>query len=338
MPKFQSVPVVDISSLVSAGTHSFDDKQVSVAKEIANACKDVGFFYVINHGIPNELLNQVQIQMNHFFALTSEEKTKISIGLSNCHRGYFGLGEENLETGEEKLEPTYDLKEGFDSGIHVPDPEANPQLAGIPNYGPNQWPSAELLPNFQPTIESYFSQVFELGLTLLRAFAVSLELPLDYFEKYYKGEVPPMPILRLLRYPPQPENAPSGVMGCGPHSDYGFVTILFQDDVGGLEVFSSDGEWVKAPPIPYSLVVNVGDMMARLTNDLFSATVHRVFNYSNRERFSIPFFFDPEFNTKIDCLASCVDENRPKKYPPVVYGEHLIKILNATYTYRKQSD
>jgi len=293
---------------------------------------------VINHGISTALLDNVQAQMKLFFELPAEEKSKISIGLSKCHRGYFGLGEENLDSGEEKSDASYDLKEGFDSGIHVPHPENDPKLEGIPNYGPNQWPSRDLLPNFEVTIESYFKHVFELGLTILRAFAVSLGLPVSYFEQYYKGTVPPMPILRLLRYPPQPENAPIGVMGCGPHSDYGFVTILFQDEVGGLEVFSSDGEWVKAPPIPYSLVVNVGDMMARLTNDIFSATVHRVFNYSNRERYSIPFFFDPEFNTRVESLESCVEEERPKKYPPVVYGEHLIKILNATYTYRKNED
>eukprot|EP01113_Clastostelium_recurvatum_P050648 TRINITY_DN9635_c0_g1_i4.p1 TRINITY_DN9635_c0_g1~~TRINITY_DN9635_c0_g1_i4.p1 ORF type:complete len:294 (-),score=64.11 TRINITY_DN9635_c0_g1_i4:84-965(-) len=290
-------------------------------------------------------MNQVREQMKLFFNLPDEEKRKISNTLSPCHRGYFGIGDENLDADAKQI----DLKEGIDIGIDIPNPEQNSSIAGLPNYGPNLWPPSSVLSSFRPTLEAYFDKVFQLGLTLLGAFARALDLPELYFNQFYLGERPAMPILRLLRYPPQPgrnddaaskngdESKEDVHIGCGAHSDYGFITILYQDDVGGLELQNSAGAWVPAPPIPGSLVVNIGDMMARITNDVYSATRHRVVNYSrNRERFSIPFFFDPEFHTTVECLPSCMGPDRPSKYGKVMYGEHLMKILDSTWTYRQQ--
>jgi isopenicillin N synthase-like dioxygenase len=170
-----------------------------------------------------------------------------------------------------------------------------------------------------------------LAAQLMEAFALSLHLPEKYFHPMLDEA---MGALRLLHYPPQPPADDARVVGTGSHTDYGCLTILAQDSVGGLQVRNSAGEWVAAPPVPGAFVVNIGDQMARWTNDVFGATHHRVINTSGRERYSMPFFFEPNFDAVISCLETCRSPEHPAKYADVVAGEYLVSRFDDTFSYR----
>ncbi len=315
---FQSIPVIDLAPLLTGR-----DK-AAVAEAVGQACREVGFLYIAGHGVPPALVDRCFAEIRRFFALSDERKMAVHMRRSPCHRGYYPLFEENTDP-----DLTADLKEGFDIALELgtEDPDV---IAGKPLHGPNQWP--EDLPGFRETLEDYYAAMRRLARQLLRAFALSLEIPEDFFEDKVDK---PLAQLRTLHYPPQAGHVEAETLGCGAHTDYGCLTILAQDDVGGLQLCNSAGEWIAAPPIPGTFVVNIGDQMARWTNDLFAATRHRVINTSGRERYSLPFFFDPNYDTVVECLDSCRDVAHPSKYPPVKAGEYLLERFDATYSYRQ---
>jgi isopenicillin N synthase-like dioxygenase len=217
-----------------------------------------------------------------------------------------------------------DLKEGFYVGEDLPptDPRV---IAGLFNHGPNQWPPT--LPSFRPVLESYFSAMAGLATTLMRGMALSLDLEEDYFDAFCADQ---MAILRLLHYPPQPANPMPDEKGCGAHTDWGCLTLLWQDDAGGLQVHT-EGEWMPAPPIPGTYVVNVGDLFARWTNDLYRSTLHRVINASGRERYSIPYFFEGNPTHEVACIPTCLAPGASPLYAPTTLNEHLQEMYRRTY-------
>jgi len=321
---FTEIPVIDIWAILNLPRN--DERYIRTANEIGDACKNVGFFYIKNHGIPTEMVMRTFECAKEFFELSLDKKKKVSIANSTNHRGYFGVGEEVLD------EADADLKEGIDIGLELPDDDID-VVNKTPNYGPNQWPS-DLPLQWKNDVLEYFDAGMNLGRKLIASFAVYLKLDEDYFTEMYKK---PITILRFLKYPPNTQKQFENQLGCGAHTDYGFLTILVQDTVGGLQVQNTEGKWIDAKPIEGTFVINVGDMMPMLTNDLFRATSHRVISpYSESNRYSIPLFFDPHYNTTVECLQSCISKENPAKYPPVIYGEHLLQRLNATYTYRKK--
>ncbi len=166
---------------------------------------------------------------------------------------------------------------------------------------------------------------------MVGAIALSLGLPADSLDRYFEQ---PTTFLRLLHYPTQPQE--EGLFGSAPHTDYGFITLLAQDNVGGLEVKNKAGDWVPAPPVPDSFVMNVGDILARWSNDQFVSTPHRVINRSGRERYSQPFFFDPSMDETIEALSVCVPAGTSPKYEPVLYGDYLMERIDKNYHYRKK--
>ncbi len=182
-------------------------------------------------------------------------------------------------------------------------------------------------------IAASYGALSGLGRAILQAFALSLELPEDHFERWLTG---PMATLGPLHYPPQAGAITEARIGAGAHTDFGCLTILWQDAAGGLQVRNTAGQWLDAPPIEGSFVVNIGDMMARWTNDLFTSTYHRVINTSGRDRYSMPFFFDPDFNADLTALATCVGPDRPAKYPPTTGGQYLLDRINATFDYHRE--
>jgi isopenicillin N synthase-like dioxygenase len=204
---------------------------------------------------------------------------------------------------------------------------------GTPLNGPNQWPAD--LPGFREAVRAYDTALRGFCLRLLRPIALALDLPGDALARYFRQ---PTTFLRLLHYPPQPADAPDDGFGSAPHTDYGFVTILAQDDVGGLEVRPRDGDWIAAPPIPGSFVVNVADMLARWTNDRWQSTPHRVKNLSPGDRYSCPYFFDMDLNCTIACLDTCHGAANPPRYQPVRYGDYLLERLDRNYAYRKPAE
>jgi isopenicillin N synthase-like dioxygenase len=226
----------------------------------------------------------------------------------------------------ESLDPTKapDLKEGYNIGLDLApdDPEI---LAKAPLRALNLWPE---LPGFRDIMLEYYDAMLTLGRTLHTAFATELGLATDFFEDKLQR---PLATLRLLHYPPSPPDIEEGQLGAGEHTDYGCVTLLATDEVGGLEVRTRDGAWLSAPYIPDTFVCNIGDCLMRWTNDLYVSTPHRVVNPSGRERYSVPFFLDPDPDAVVACLPGCATDDNPAKYPPIRGDDYLLSRLNPTY-------
>jgi len=316
------IPVIDFAPFL----HGDAPARAAVAEKIGDACRNIGFFYVINHGVPETLVADVYAQSKRFFALPAAQKAEIAIENSLCHRGYFQLGGENLDPARQKT--VGDLKEGIKIGRDLP---ATHKLvaAGTPLHGPNQWP--QNLPGWREVMEDYYAAMEFLGRELLHAFALALDIPETYFDRWLDA---PMTTLGPLHYPPQRGHITEAQIGAGAHTDYGCLTMLAQDDAGGLQVRNAAGIFIDAPPIPGSFVVNIGDMMERWTNGVFTSTLHRVINISGRERYSIPFFFDPDFYAPVECLTTCLGDGA--KFPPTTAGQHLLDMINASFSYHKE--
>jgi isopenicillin N synthase-like dioxygenase len=316
------IPVIDVSAFL----HGDAAARAAVAQKIGDACRNIGFFYVINHGVPEALVANVYAQSKRFFALPAAQKAEIAIENSACHRGYFQLGGENLDPARQKA--AGDLKEGVKIGRDLP---ATHKLvtAGTPLHGPNQWPANP--PGWREVMEDYYAAMEFLGRELLHAFALALGIPEAYFDGWLDA---PMTTLGPLHYPPQRGHITEAQIGAGAHTDYGCLTILAQDDAGGLQVRNAAGIFIDAPPIPGTFVVNIGDMMERWTNGVFTSTLHRVINISGRERYSIPFFFDPDFHAPVECLKTCLGDGA--KFPPTTAGQHLLDMINASFSYHKE--
>jgi isopenicillin N synthase-like dioxygenase len=312
------IPVIDFAPFLRGAPA----ERAKVAKTIGEACRNIGFFYVTNHGVPDSLVTETFAEAKRFFSLPESVKAEVAIEHSSCHRGYFSTGGENLDPAKQK---TGDLKEGYKIGRDL---QADHPLvrAGTPLHGPNQWPSN--LPGWRQTMTAYYDAMERLGREMLHAFALSLGLAETYFDAWLTA---PMTTLGPLHYPPQTGHITEAQLGAGAHTDYGCLTLLAQDDAGGLQVRNASGQWVAADPVPSSFVVNIGDMMERWTNGVFTSTLHRVINASGRERYSLPFFFDPDFHTPVACLDTCLGAGA--KYPPITAGQHLLDKINASFIY-----
>ena len=306
----EHLPLIDIAALRSGVARECHE----VVDKIGSACRDKGFFYIVGHGISPHLIDDAVTQMRKFFALPLDAKLATRGGLIDCRRGYEPIGGQMLDPGTMP-----DLKEAFDVGTELPatDPRVT---AGKFNHGPNHWPSG--MPGFRSAMDAYFPAMLDLSQRLLSAIGLSLGLADDHFDGFYRD---PVAILRLLHYPSQQPHAIASEIGAGAHTDWGAITILLQDDVGGLQI--QDGEsWIHVQPIPGSYVVNLGDLIARWTNDRFRSTVHRVVNFSGRDRYSIPFFYDGNPDYHVACLPNCSGPEDPPKYRPITGEGHIIEM------------
>jgi len=313
---FDKIPVIDLEPMFS-GDAAAKDK---LAVELRKACIEVGFFYIKNHHFPDEVRRRTFAVAETYFAQSDAQKMANHVSKSKNIRGYAALLEENTD-------PTArgDLHESFDIALEVPadDPDV---LAGKVLYGPNQWPDGNAA--FRSALEDYHAAMIALSHHLLHAFALALGLE----ETYFDGMVDkPLATLRVLHYPPQFGEIDDRQIGIGAHSDYECFTILAQDTVPALQVLNAGGAWIAADPLPGCFVVNIGDQMARWTNDLFASTVHRAINRSGKDRYSIPFFFGPNYDTVVEVLPSCVDEGHPAKYPPVSSGDYVNGRFTETF-------
>lgn len=311
---FDRIPVVDVAPLLDGS-----GKQ-EVARQIRWALSNAGFMFVKNHGIAQGFVDEVFDATRRFFDLPIGRKMALHVSNSGVAlRGYIEPFGENTDPGK-----TRDLKECFDIGPERAAPEG-------PFFGPNQWP--EGFPEFRRLVYGYHQKMVELSKTLLRGIALSLDLPETHFEGLMKD---PISIQRLLHYPPQNGQVSEDIIGIGAHTDYGNLTILAQDDVGGLQVMNRDGDWIEGTPIRGHFVINIGDLIQKLTNDIYLANMHRVVNTSGRERYSIPFFIDADYDAVIAPLPSCVSAANPQRYPPVTCGAHKFGRFAASYAHLKQ--
>jgi isopenicillin N synthase-like dioxygenase len=321
-----AIPVIDVAALKANDLAA----RQATAEQIGTACREVGFFYIKNHGISEQQVAATFAAARQFFALPLARKQAIAIEQSPCHRGYFALGGENLDPLRQQ--GAGDLKEGIKIGRDLP-PDHPRVQAGTPLHGPNQWPSD--WPDWRETMQGYYTACQQLGLRLMRALALALDLPEHYFDAYLRE---PMATLGPLHYPPQSGSITEAQIGAGAHTDFGCLTLLAQDTSGGLQVRNLAGEWLDAPPIPGTLVVNIGDMLARWTNDQLRSTLHRVINRSGGERYSLPFFYDPEFDTPLACLETCTGPDNPPRYPPTTAGQYLLDRINETFAYHRAAE
>jgi isopenicillin N synthase-like dioxygenase len=313
----ESLPIIDVGGLRSAHL----DERKTVAREIRSACEQHGFFYVRNHGIDAALIARVFAEAEHFFDQPEARKLALDKKYSPCNRGYEPLRAQTLEAGAPP-----DLKESFYIGEDISVDDARVK-AGRFNTGPNQWPQD--LPSFRAPMDAYYLAARALGMQLIRGLALSLDLPEDYFENYLQQ---PACTLRLLHYPPQPAQPMPGEKGCGAHTDFGGITLLLQDDAGGLQVLDTASDsWIDAPPVPGAYVVNLGDMFERWTNGRYRSTLHRVTNLSGRERYSVPFFFTGNPQQLVQCLPTCLTKGEAPKYAPVTVEQHMIECYRRTY-------
>lgn len=277
-----AVPVIDISALVT----SCGDRG-AVARQLGEACRDVGFFSIAGHGVEPDLQARLEALSRRFFTL--DGATKATIAMSKAGRAWRGY----FPTGGELTSGRPDLKEGLYFGSEL-GPDHPDVRAGRPLHGANLFPGA--LPEMRDVVLQYMRSLTSLGHALMRGLSLSLGLAESYFHNHFTHD--PLTLFRIFNYPADRGVEDPFPWGVGEHTDYGVLTILKQDDCGGLEVRGTSG-WLQAPPIPDTFVCNIGDMLERMTGGLYRSTPHRVRNTSGRDRLSWPFFFDPGFHTEV---------------------------------------
>lgn len=318
------IPLIDISPL--RADNRAPDEIKTMATALSEACRMHGFFYVVGHGVSTELIERMEAQSIEFFSLSEEEKMNISMKKGGrAWRGYFPLGGE-LTSG------VPDLKEGVYFGNELDCMDWRVK-AGMPMHGPNLLPQYPT--NFGRTVFEYMEQVAATGHLIMEAIALSLGLEGNYFKARLTAD--PLILFRIFHYPPQPAGAK--LWGVGEHTDYGLLTILLQDNVGGLQV-KSRGQWVDAPPVSGTLVCNIGDMLDRMTGGLYRSTPHRVLNVSGKKRLSFPLFFDPSFTSKVERIEGIgtVDDDRDQRWDGAsvhdfegTYGDYLLRKVSGAF-------
>jgi len=320
---FSAIPILDVSPLYSGDANAVRQ----VADTLRSYLETVGFLYVSNHDVPEASVQAVREASRRFFALPEDDKLKIRIDRN--FRGYLPIASSTIVTSSvaQISKPNQSESLMIMHEVAADDPDA---VAQKPLQGPNQWPDESQVPGFRATIEDYVTRMEALGRKLVSAISVSFGMAPGDLDPWFDK---PTTFLRLLHYPTQPQE--EGLFGSAPHTDYGFITLLAQDDVGGLEVRNKAGEWVAAPPVPGSFVMNVGDILARWSNNRFVSTPHRVINRSGTERYSQPFFFDPSMDHTIAALAGCVPAGETPVHEPVVYRDYLMERIDKNYHYRK---
>ena len=276
------LPVIDVRSLIfeSPGMQA-------TADEIGRACRDTGFFYVKNHGVPKDLERKLETEAKKFFAKSQSEKMRYSMEKGGrAWRGYFQVGAELTSN-----QP--DLKEGVYFGTELSD--HHPLVVKkTPMHGANLFPNDQ--PQLRSAVLEYIAAVTDLGHALMKGLSISLGLDADYFNRLYTND--PLILFRIFNYPAAKSSVEQSQWGVGEHTDYGVLTILKQDHSGGLQVKSRRG-WIEAPPIEDTFVCNIGDMLDRMTGGLYKSTPHRVRNKSGGDRISFPLFFDPNFFSEV---------------------------------------
>ena len=326
-----AVPVIDISPYRRGDR----DARRALAAEVDRTCREIGFMVIAGHGVDPELIEAVESASRTFFDLPLAEKMRIVRPAPDVTRGYMPLKAEVLvrsRGGDAQGQNKGDLNESLMIGpVDVTDAPYYIASAAGRHFAPNLWPARP--DGLREAYESYYRVMDALAIDLMRIFALALDLPEKYFDASVDRSISR---LRVRNYP-APEMAPEpGQLRASAHSDYGSLTILKTEDrPGGLQVQGSDGEWLDVPHVPGCFVVNIGDMLARWTNDRWVSTLHRVVNppldrVAGSRRQSVVFFQNPNYDALVACLPSCANAANPPKYPPTTSGGHLREKFLAT--------
>ncbi|TVR77596.1 MAG: isopenicillin N synthase family oxygenase [Chitinophagaceae bacterium] len=301
------VPVVDLSEY----TNGTPEQKAAFVKKLGNAYEDVGFVSVINHGIDKALIDSFYDKVQKFFALPTEIKKKYEVPGLSGQRGYTSFGKEHA-----KHSNVADLKEFWQFGQEI---EGDDEIGK--DYPSNV--EVEEMPDFNKTGITLYKNFENAGNKLLTAIAEYLNLEADYFDdKIFNGNS----ILRAIHYPPI-TSEPESAIRAEQHEDINLITLLVGASAEGLQLLNKKGEWQDVVAKPGAIIVNVGDMLQRLTNNKLRSTTHRVVNPPREKwhtsRFSIPFFLHPRSEMRLDCLDNCIDASNPKAYDPISAGEYL---------------
>lgn len=313
----EGIPLIDFAP--------FREGNAATRKEIASliyrACHEIGFMYLKHPGIDSDLVAKTFEQSRKLFDLPLSEKNKLAWSDKFSNRGYVGVGRERLDDSKPG-----DLKEAYNIGKESKLTQSKAQ----PSLSCNRWLEED--ESFCDTMLEFFSACNNVAMNLCEAMAIALGLTESFFaDRHDKQDN----TLRLLHYPPLERTPEPKQLRAGQHSDYGSFTLLFQDTVGGLEVRKVGGEWIEAPFIPETIVVNTGDLTERWTNHVFRSTKHRVRIpqelRAKQSRYAIAYFCHPNPDTEINCLKTCQSKECPPLYPPITAGDYLLSRLKATY-------
>jgi len=302
-----AIPVVDLSDFLSGD----ESRKKKFVNELGKAYEEVGFVSVKNHGIPDDLIADLYKYVQQFFAMPSDVKKKYEVPGLAGQRGYTSFGKEHAKGSDAP-----DLKEFFQFGQKVEDGDSVKS-----EYPENV--KIEEVAGFNPTLEKAYRAFEKSGRALLQAIALYLGLDEHYFDAHiHNGNS----ILRAIHYPPI-TSEPKSAIRAEQHEDINLITLLVGASADGLQILTKQNEWVGVTSLPEQIVVNVGDMLQRLTNNKLKSTTHRVVNPPREmwhtSRFSIPFFLHPRSNMSLAALGSCIDDKHPKAYPDATAGEYL---------------
>ena len=318
------IPVIDLGPYLTARPHA----SAATAAELGRALQDVGFFVIVNHGIPQTLIDATFAEARRFHAQPVD--AKLALRMNEHNNGYMMLGRYAVWTSDVNANDKPDLNEAF--FIKRERGPADPLVrAGRRFAGPNQWPAN--LPGFREAVLAYTDAVDALGRQLLPLCATALDLPPTTFDGAFAES---QFSFRLTHYPPVAAEA--NQFGIAPHTDANFLTFLAQSEVPGLQVRMPDGTWVDVPYVPGSFAVNSGDMMQRWTNHRFKSTPHRALPPVGRPRYAIPYFMGPHLDTEIACLPTCQGPGNPPRDPPITYATYLDWWYDTNYNATRQRD
>ncbi|MEJ0071741.1 MAG: 2-oxoglutarate and iron-dependent oxygenase domain-containing protein [Pseudomonadota bacterium] len=317
------IPVIDYGPYFAGEAGALE----RLGAEVRHACEEIGFFYVINHGVPAALVDRAFAASRRFHAIPLDQKLALSLNQNNIGYLPINASAQNASTVHKATKPNQN--ESFfvshDRGPDHPD-----VVAGKTLRGRNQWPGG--LPSFRDDVMAYHEALGALCARMIPAFAAALDLPPDYFTPLFANEA--HTTLRMLRYPPQAV-VEDNQFGQAPHTDNSFMTVLARTEVPGLAVRLPSGEWFPPPLVRGTFLVNLGNMMRRFSNDRFLSTPHGVLNDSGTDRYSLAYFHSPNPDAVIAPVPSCVAADNPPKYPPAVYRDLILEFFRANYFHQR---
>lgn len=324
-PVSDRIPVLDIGPYLAGEPGA----RRRLASDIARTAADTGFLVIVNHGIPQTLIDATFAVASAFFDRAEDFKMALKVGDLNI--GYLPYGAQIVRTSKINVNTKPNLSESFYI-VNDLAPDDARILNGDPLYGLNRWPPG--MHAFKTATLAYIAAMASLADKMVSAVATALDLPPYYFTNAFTDE--PTRTLRLIRYPSH-DGAEDNQFGFAPHIDTNFLTLLAQSALPGLEVRTAQGEWIRPAPIPGAFVVNTGEMLGRYSNDRFIATPHRVVNDNNSLRHAIPFFYGPGLNATIAPVPTCVSAEMPAKYEPLLYADHRRRLNLANFAHRQKN-
>jgi len=309
------IPVLDLGPYLAGEPGALD----ALGDQLRHACENVGFYFIVNHGVPADRMADIFNQAARFHALPEDVKLALRVNEHQIgympYKGYTSRSSRIHKATKPNLNAAYFVKR--DLAPDHPDVVANKRYRGL-----NQWPDPDLLPGFREAMVAYCEAVEATALSLIPIYEKALGLPADFLKTAFEH---PQYSLRVTHYPPVPEDdIEDNQFALAPHTDSGFMTLLPQNEIPGLAIRLQSGEWVEPPALPGSYLVNTGDMMRRWSNHRFLSTPHRVVLREPRDRYAAPFFFDCNIDWVMECLPTCTDADNPPRHDPTTYTEYML--------------